>query len=160
MQATVGHPLTVHGTGGQTRAFINIRDTVNCIKLAVENPPKKGERVKIFNQTTECHKIHDLAMKVSEISGATIRYYNNPRKEDQKNDLRFCKDSFLELGLKPITLNNGLISEITGIAMKFKDRCDVSKIICRSTWAPGMLVDHYGSENPIATKLSNKDLIS
>lgn len=155
MQATIGHPLTVHGTGGQTRAFINIQDTVNCIKLAIENPPQKGERVKIFNQTTECHKIHDLAIKVSEISGAKIRYYHNPRKEDLKNDLRFCKDSFLELGLKPITLNYGLMSEIIGIAIKFKDRCDVSKIICRSTWSSDIIVDDYGSEKPIAVNLPN-----
>ena len=105
MQAAVGHPLTVHGTGGQTRAFIHIRDTTNCIKLALENPPTIGERVKIFNQTTECHNIKALADKVSSMTGAKVRYYSNPRNEDHENDLRFCNDNFLKLGLNPITLD-------------------------------------------------------
>jgi UDP-sulfoquinovose synthase len=151
MQAAVGHPLTVHGTGGQTRAFIHIRDTVNCIKLAVENPPEKGERVKIFNQTTECHNIKDLAEKIAALTGAQIRYYRNPRNEDTKNDLRFCKDSFLNLGLKPITLNNGLMLEVKDIASMYKDRCNQAKIICTSTWRPDMSVDFEGSFEPIET---------
>ena len=61
MQAAVGYPLTVHGTGGQTRAFINIQDTVRCIELALDNPPERGERVKVMNQMTECRRVRDLA---------------------------------------------------------------------------------------------------
>ena len=64
MQAAVGYPLTVHGTGGQTRAFIHIQDTVRCIQLAIENPPEQGERVRVFNQMTECHRVRDLAKLV------------------------------------------------------------------------------------------------
>ena len=158
MQAAVGHPLTVHGTGGQTRAFIHIRDTVNCLKLAVENPPDKGERVKIFNQTTECHNIDMLAKKVSALTGAEVRYYKNPRNEDPKNDLRFCKDSFLNLGLKPITLSNGLLEEVTEIAQKYKHRCDKSKIICTSTWRPDIPVDFDGSTTPILNGSSFQNL--
>lgn len=149
MQATIGHPLTVYGTGGQTRAFIHINDTVNCVKLAVENAPKHGERVKVFNQTTECHNIGVLAKKVSEMTGAEIRYYENPRSEDVKNDLRFCRDSFLGLGLNPITLDEGLMAEVTDIAKKYRDRCIKSKIICTSTWRPTINVDFQGSTNPI-----------
>ena len=149
MQAACHHPLTVHGTGGQTRAFIHIRDTVNCIRLAVENPPQKGEKVKILNQTTECHNIRMLAEKVSKITGADIRYYSNPRNEDIKNDLSFCKDSFIELGLKPITLNDGLLTEVVDIATKYKDRCNRSKIICTSTWRKDIPVDDIGCEQPI-----------
>ena len=149
MQAAVGHPLTIHGTGGQTRAFIHIKDTVNCIKLAVENPPQKGDKVKIFNQTTECHNILKLAEKISEMTSAPIRYYKNPRKEDEKNDLRFCKESFLSLGLKPITLADGLMTEIIEIAQKYKHRCDFQKIICSSTWRPDMPVDFIGSDKPV-----------
>ena len=72
MQAAIGHPLTVHGTGGQTRAFIHIQDTVRCIELALENPPKCGDRAKILNQMTETHRVLDLAKLVADITGADI----------------------------------------------------------------------------------------
>src|SRR6201999_1752599 len=69
MQAALDYPLTVHGTGGQTRAFINLQDTVRCIELALANPPKAGERVNILNQMTETHRVRDLAKLVSEMTG-------------------------------------------------------------------------------------------
>ena len=87
MQAAVGYPLTVHGTGGQTRAFIHIQDTVRCIQLAIENPPRDGERVRVFNQMTECHRFVDLAKLVSSLTGAEIDYVENPRKEAAENEL-------------------------------------------------------------------------
>lgn len=151
IQAAVGHPLTVHGTGGQTRAFIHIRDTVQCIKIAIENPAQKGDRVKIFNQTTEQHNIHDLAKLISKMSGAKIRYFVNPRKEDPANQLRLSCQSFLDLGLNPTTLQQGLMSEIFDIAKKYGHRCDKSKIICTSVWKNGMKVDREGSEKPFAS---------
>ena len=149
MQAAVDHPLTVHGTGGQTRAFINIQDTVNCIKIAVEYPPKKEDSVKIFNQTTECHNILELAKTIANISGAEIRYYINPRNEDEKNVLNFCNDKFIALGLNPIKLKNGLLSEIQNIAKKYCERCDPSKIICTSLWNKNLMIDTEGSENSV-----------
>lgn len=149
MQAAIGHPLTVYGTGGQTRAFININDTVNCVKLAIKNTPKKGDRVKIFNQTTECHNIKVLAEKISKLTGAKIRYYSNPRNEAIKNDLRFINDKFLSLGLNPITLDDGLLTEVMTIAEKYKDRCDTVKIIATSLWDKEKKVDFEGSEKPI-----------
>ena len=79
MQAAVGYPLTVHGTGGQTRAFIHIQDTVRCIQLALENPPERGDRVNVYNQMTETHRLRDLASLVSERTGAGIDYVQNPR---------------------------------------------------------------------------------
>lgn len=148
MQAAVGHPMTVHGTGGQTRAFINIKDSVNCVKLAIENPPKTGERVKIFNQTTECHNINVLAKKIQNMTGAEIRYYSNPRNEAVKNDLKFVNKNFLKLGLNPITLDNGLLKEIMEIAEKYKYRCDESKIISTSLWNKDRKVDYKGSKKP------------
>ena len=151
MQAAVGHPLTVHGTGGQTRAFIHIRDTANCIKLAIENPPEKGKRVEIFNQATETHTVHDLAEKVSEITGAEIRYYLNPRNEDSENRLRISNEKFLKLGLNPITLNEGLMTEIYDIAKKYRHRCNMSKIICTSRWRDDIPVDKHGSTQPIGS---------
>ncbi|MDJ0571467.1 MAG: NAD-dependent epimerase/dehydratase family protein, partial [Pleurocapsa sp. MO_192.B19] len=85
MQAAIGYPLTVHGTGGQTRAFIHIKDTVRCVQLAIENPPSKGERVRILNQMTETHRIRDLAKMVSEMTGGEIAYLENPRNEAPEN---------------------------------------------------------------------------
>lgn len=148
MQAAIGHPLTVHGTGGQTRAFIHIKDTVQCIRLALENPPQHGDRVKIFNQTTEVHTVRDLAEKVASITGAAIRYYKNPRAEAAENELIVSREKFLALGLNPTTLAEGLMQEVYDIAGKYKDRCIVDKIICTSTWAKGMEVDREGKETP------------
>lgn len=159
MQAAIGHPLTVYGTGGQTRAFIHIRDTVNCIRIATENPPKKGDKVQIFNQTTETHTVRDLAKLVSRISGAEIRYYRNPRKEAAENKLVVLNERFLQLGLNPITLQEGLLSEVMDIAKKYKNRCDKSKIICKSTWTKDIEIDMEGSPNPLNYPV-NKQKIS
>ena len=134
MQAAIGHPLTVHGTGGQTRAFIHIQDTVRCVELAIKHPPKHGERVKILNQMTETHRVRELAKMISEMTGAPVDYLDNPRFEDDENELHVSNESFLKLGLNPITLNKGLMLEVHDIATRYKDRCDRSKIPARSLW--------------------------
>jgi UDP-sulfoquinovose synthase len=134
MQAAVGYPLTVHGTGGQTRAFIHIRDTVRCIELALENPPQRGERVQILNQMTETHRVRDLAGLVAEIAGAEVAYVDNPRNEDSENDLHVQNDLFLDLGLDPTTLQQGLLHEVTDIARRYAHRADLDKIPATSTW--------------------------
>jgi len=134
MQAAVGYPLTVHGTGGQTRAFIHIQDTVRCLQLAIQNPPDKGERVKILNQMTETHRVRDLAGLVSGITGAEVEYVPNPRKEDAENELHVKNDLFLDLGLEPTTLQEGLLEEVTTIAKRYAHRADLDKIPCTSTW--------------------------
>lgn len=137
MQAAVGYPLTVHGSGGQTRAFIHIRDTVRCIQLAVEEAPAIGERVRILNQMTETHRVRDLAKLASEITDAPIEYLENPRNEADENDLQVRNDGFIRRGLAPLTLADGLMQEVTEIAQKYSHRADLDKIPCSSYWRSG-----------------------
>jgi UDP-sulfoquinovose synthase len=148
IQAAIGYPLTVHGTGGQTRAFIHIQDSVRCIELALGDAPQQGERVKIFNQMTETHRIRDLAALVSQITGAEVRNLPNPRKEAAENDLIVDNAQFLALGLNPTTLAEGLLSEVVDVAKKYAHRIDRARVPAVSAWtrdiAPTLVHDPEG----------------
>jgi UDP-sulfoquinovose synthase len=134
MQAAINYPLTVHGTGGQTRAFIHIQDTVRCVQLAVENAPEPKQRVRVFNQMTETHRLIDLAKLVSRLTGVEIDHVENPRNEAPENELVVENRQLLDLGLSPITLEDGLLQEVTEIAQKYADRVDADHIPARSLW--------------------------
>jgi UDP-sulfoquinovose synthase len=138
MQAAIGHPLTVHGTGGQTRAFIHIKDTVRCIEIAITNPPASGNKPMVLNQITETHRVLDLAKMISDITGTQIAYLPNPRVEAEENELVVKNDQFIALGLEPTTLSEGLLTEVREIAVKYAHRADTRKIIARSVWKAGM----------------------
>jgi UDP-sulfoquinovose synthase len=138
MQAAIGHPLTVHGTGGQTRAFIHIRDTVRCIQIALENPPNRGDQVSVFNQVTETYRVIELAELIAKETGVEIAHLPNPRREAVENDLNVSRERFIALGLDATTLTEGLLEEIRDVANKYSYRADTTKIIARSVWKQGM----------------------
>ena len=150
MQAAVGHPLTVHGTGGQTRAFIHVQDTVKCIALAIANPPAKDGKVKIMNQMTETHRVRDLAHIVAKVTGASVHFVDNPRKEAAENDLRVSNKTFIGLGLNPMTLANGLLAETMEVSRKYAHRCNMDCIPCVSIWTdsqkPGVVITQMAAE--------------
>jgi len=136
MQAAIAHPLTVYGTGGQTRAFIHIRDSVRCIELAVSNPPAANSRVMIFNQMTETHRVRDLAALVSRLTNVPVAVTENPRNEAAENGLDVENAQFLALGLSPTKLDEGLLGEVMEIARKYAHRCKLDRIMPSSYWLP------------------------
>jgi len=137
IQAALDFPLTVHGKGGQTRAFININDTVRCLELAIKNPPKKVNgkyEVKILNQMTEVKTVKELALAIQKKTNSKILFLKNPRNESDYNDLSVKNEGLLNLGLKPIFIKDNLLEEIQYYSKKYIHRCDKSKIYCTSYW--------------------------
>ena len=159
VESQIDHPITVYGTGGQTRAFIHVQNTTDCIKLALENPPLPGERYRVFNQTTECHNLKDLAKKIQKLTNAEIRYYKNQRIEANSNSLDFIKEGFEELGLKPIYLDDGLVMEIFDVVKKYKDRIDTTKIMSKALWTKDCTFDNVGKpeKDKVSKDLSDRE---
>ena len=135
IQAAIGHPLTVHGNGGQTRAFIHIQDCVRCIELALRNPPERGARTQIFNQMTETYRLRDLAQMIGDLTGAEIAWLPNPRNEPAENELAVKNEHLLDLGLQPTTLKEGLLEELVDVAKEYAHRIDRSRIASTATWS-------------------------
>jgi len=148
MQGVSGHPITVHGTGNQVRAFIHIRNTVQCIQMAIEAPPEP-DRVAVFNQTTEQMRLIDLARRISALTGGDIRFYRNPRQEAEHNELKLDNARFMALGLDPITLNEGELTTICDTVRQHQDRADLSKIVSTSMWRANMRPDLKGQADEL-----------
>ena len=156
VQSQINHPITIYGTGGQTRAFIHVQNTADCVKLALENPPSAGEKYRVFNQTTECHNIKVLAKKIQKLTNAEIRFYKNQRKEANENSLDFMKEGLKKLGLKPIYLDDGLVMEISDVVNKYKDRIDPSKIMSKSLWSKEKVFDSVGKSDSNKNSIDKK----
>ena len=127
-QAVAGIPLTVYGKGGQTRGFLNIKDTLACVELAAQNPPKSGE-FRVFNQFTEVFSVADIAKKVKEAGESlglrvAINTYPNPRIEKEEHYYNPKNTSLMSLGLKPHLLTHGIISKMIARARDAKDHID------------------------------------
>src|SRR5438270_3961020 len=135
IQAVLGHPLTVYGNGTQTRGMINIVDTVECIRLASENPADRGE-FRVFNQMTESMSINQIAETVAaEYPGeATIEHIDNPRVEAEGHYYNVKHSRLEELGLKPTLLSTTLIDHLFDVVERHKDRVDISAIMPTVDW--------------------------
>jgi UDP-sulfoquinovose synthase len=138
IQAAIGHPLTVYGKGGQTRAFLDIRDTVRCVELAIESPANQGE-FRVFNQFTELFSIKDLALKIKQAAitlglNVEIQTVANPRVELEEHYFNPKNTNLLNLGLQPHFLSDSLLDSLLNFAIKYKDRVDRSQILPKVSW--------------------------
>jgi UDP-sulfoquinovose synthase len=138
IQAAIGHPLTVYGSGGQTRSLLDIRDTVRCVEIAINTPAAAGE-FRVFNQFTEAFSINDLANKVKE-AGATIglkvavNNIENPRIEKEEHYFNAKNTKLIDLGLQPHYLSDSLLDSLLNFATKYKDRVDLNEILPKVKW--------------------------
>ncbi|MBD2268807.1 NAD-dependent epimerase/dehydratase family protein [Anabaena sp. FACHB-1391] len=138
IQASVGHPLTVYGKGGQTRGFLDIRDTVRCIELAIANPAEPGE-FRVFNQFTELFSVGDLAMMVKKAGNAMglnvdINHIDNPRVEKEEHYFNAKNTKLLDLGLQPHLLSDSLLDSLLNFAVKYQNRVDHKQILPKVSW--------------------------
>src|SRR5687767_13304099 len=152
VQAVIGHPLTVYGEGGQTRGFLNIRDTLQCVEIAVDNPAELGE-FRVFNQFTEQFSVSELAELVRKAAGETgrqveVRKYPNPRIEAEQHYYNAANTKLHELGLDPHHLGEELVTSMLGIIDRYRDRVIERAIMPRTRWKPGELVGEVPSETP------------
>lgn len=138
IQAAVGHPLTVYGKGGQTRGFLDIRDTVRCVELAIANPADPGQ-FRVFNQFTEMFSVGDLAVMVKNAGthldiDVDIKHLDNPRVELEQHYFYAKNTCLLSLGLQPHYLSDSLIDSLLNFASKYKHRVDEKQILPKVSW--------------------------
>lgn len=137
-QAALGYPLTVYGKGGQTRGFLDIRDTVRCIEIACLNPAKAGE-FRVFNQFTEQFTVLELAEMVQRMGkemglSVEIDHLDDPRVEAEEHYYNAKHTKLMDLGLKPHVLSNSLLDSLINIAVRYRDRIDVSQFVPQVNW--------------------------
>jgi UDP-sulfoquinovose synthase len=138
VQAAIGQPLTVYGKGGQTRGFLDIRDTVRCVELACLTPAKRGE-CRVYNQFTEQFSVLDIALKVQEAGKALgikveVDHIPDPRVEAEQHYYNAKHSKLLDLGLKPHFLSDSLLDSLMNIAVRYKDRVDPTMMLPQVNW--------------------------
>jgi UDP-sulfoquinovose synthase len=138
IQAAIGQPLTVYGKGGQTRGFLDIRDTVRCIEIACENPAARGE-CRVYNQFTEQFSVRDLA-KMTVAAGkklglnVEVDHLQDPRVEAEEHYYNAKHSKLIDLGLQPHLLSDSLLDSLMNIAIKYRDRADASLMLPQVNW--------------------------
>ena len=140
LQAVIGHPLTVYGAGDQTRGFLNIRDTLACVELAVANPAERGE-FRVFNQFTEQFSVLELAELVKQAGAhlgyaVEIQHYENPRVEKEEHYYNAIHTKLLDLGLEPTLLGEELVESMIHTIERYKGRAIEGAIDPRTRWNP------------------------
>jgi UDP-sulfoquinovose synthase len=138
IQAAIGHPLTVYGKGGQTRGFLDIRDTVRCVEIAIANPADVGQ-FRVFNQFTELFSVGDLALMVKNAATAMgldveINHLDNPRIEKEEHYFSAKNTNLLSLGLQPHFLSDSLLDSLLNFANKYQNRVDKNQILPKVSW--------------------------
>ncbi len=138
IQAALGYPLTVYGAGHQTRGYINLRDTLQCIELTIDSPPQEGE-YRVFNQFTEHFSLLELAAMVGERSKhlgleATVEHLPNPRLEAEQHYYNAIHTRLVELGLQPHLLNDGVLAGMINCAIKHRDGVQKNLILPTVNW--------------------------
>ncbi len=138
VQAVAGHHLTVYGKGGQTRGYLNIKDTLNCVRLSLDNPAEKGE-LRIFNQFTETFTVNELAERVERVGNkmglsVKVQHLENPRKEKEEHYYNPKHTGLLELGLDPNYLTDDVLEEMMSYVVNHKDRINTHKMFRGTKW--------------------------
>jgi UDP-sulfoquinovose synthase len=138
IQAAIGHPLTVYGKGGQTRGFLDIRDTVRCIEIACHNPAARGE-CRVYNQFTEQFSVLDIAHMVQTASRkmglkVEINHLPDPRVEAEDHYYNAKHSKLIDLGLEPHLLSDSLLDSLMNIALRYRDRVDLSVMMPKVNW--------------------------
>ena len=139
VQAVVGYPLTVYGKGNQTRGYLNIKDTLTCIRLSLENPAKIGE-LRIFNQFTETFSVNELSKKVQKVGNSlglnvNIQHIENPRKEAEEHYYNPKHTGLSELGLKANYLTDEVLEQMITFVLKHKSKITIDQIHRKIKWA-------------------------
>jgi UDP-sulfoquinovose synthase len=138
VQAAIGHPLTVYGKGGQTRGFLDIRDTVRCVEIACLNPAAQGE-CRVFNQFTEQFSVLDLARLVQTAGeklglAVEVDHLPDPRVEAEQHYYNAKHSKLIELGLEPHLLSDSLLDSLMNVALKYRDRIDPAVMLPQINW--------------------------
>ena len=153
VQAVIGHPLTVYGKGGQTRGALNIRDTLQCVELAVNNPAELGD-FRVFNQFTEQFTVGELAERVKKAAeelGHTveIQSFPNPRVELEEHYYNAANTKLRDLGLEPHLLGPELVQSMLRTIERYKDRVIERAILPKTRWKPGELSAQLASSTTL-----------